>query len=216
SVWFENLDARLIDKIANLSTTRVYRKGATLFERNEPGDYLYGVISGRILISIRSIEGKELSLNTALAGDIGGEIAVLDGGLRTATGVALEETLVFVIHRDAFTPLLLEEPAIALNLIGILCERVRHTSRQVEDYALLPAKTRLACRLYSLVIESGQDMPCTVMVSQTELASFLNVTRQVVNGVLQELQAEGYVELGRNRIHIEYLEDLIPTDRTLS
>jgi CRP-like cAMP-binding protein len=63
----------------------VYEKGAVVFMRGDPGDCLCGVVTGRVRISASRPGGKEVFLNIIEPGDSFGEIALLDGQLRTAT-----------------------------------------------------------------------------------------------------------------------------------
>jgi CRP-like cAMP-binding protein len=209
SAWFRGLDNHLLAEIAGLSVIRTFAAGEMLFQQHEPGDYLFGVISGQIRISVNSSEGKELALNTLGPGDVGGEIAVLDGGPRTATGRALNKTTAFVVPREKFTELLLRQPKISVYLIRILCERVRRASQQVEDTAFLSVPQRIAGHLHMQVLASGGELPCRVKISQTELALFLNVTRQVVNKSLQVMQRQGFVSLNRGSIDVLDLREML-------
>ena len=213
SAWFRGLSDQSVADIAALSVNRVFRAGESIFQHGEPGDYLYGVVSGSVRISVQSADGRELALNTLGPGDIGGEIALLDGGPRTATGRAIEDTTVFVVPRDQFTQLLLKQPEIALYLIRILCERVRHTSRHIEDAAFKPLAERLAMQIAELIQanERGRLVhpPYTIKISQSELASFLNVSRQVVNGCLQGWQKAGHIKLARGSITVHDLQGLL-------
>lgn len=209
SAWFRGLDSELLAEIAALSVTRTFAAGEMLFQQHEAGDYLYGVISGQIRITVHSSEGKELALNTLGPGDVGGEIAVLDGGPRTATGSALTKTTAFVVPREQFSALMLKQPKIAIYMIKILCERVRRTSQQVEDTAFLAVPQRIARHLNMHVAEAGGELPCQVKISQTELALFLNVTRQVVNKSLQVMQQQGCVRLHRGSIDVLDLRSLL-------
>ena len=205
SAWFRAIDAPLLREISRLSVQRKYQDGEMVFHREEPGDYLYGVISGRIRVTTQAPDGREMALNTMKSGDVIGEIAVLDGGTRTASGRALEATVVFVIPRAAFTSLMLRQPSIALHMIELLCERVRRTSKQVEEAAFLSLSERLALLLENLVHESNTPLPCTLTISQSELASFLNASRQAVNGCLQVSQRQGLVTLKRGRVVVHAL-----------
>lgn len=213
SPLFRDVDTALLREIATLSTQRRYANGEVIFAQNEPGNYLYGVISGSVRVATRAADGRELALNTMMPGDIIGEIAVLDGGTRTASGHALEDTVVFVIAREPFTALMLREPTIALHMIKLLCQRVRRSSRQVEEAAFLTLPQRLALLLESLLDESSAaadgDSANVIKISQSELASFLNVTRQAVNGCLQTWQKEGFIALKRGRIEILDLQSLL-------
>lgn len=70
------------------ASVRCCRSGVILFRRGDPGDGLYAVLAGRIVVSVESQAGKELILNTFAPGDVLGEIALLDGRGRTATAGA--------------------------------------------------------------------------------------------------------------------------------
>jgi CRP/FNR family cyclic AMP-dependent transcriptional regulator len=204
SNWFRGIQANLLHEITAVSVQRRYGAGETVFNRDEPGDHLFGVISGSIRVTTQAADGRELALNTMKAGDLIGEISVLDGGTRTASGHALEPTVVFVIPRRKFKALMLRQPKIALHMIALLCERVRRTSAQVEEAAFLSLSERLARLLETLDNEAGAET-CVVKITQSELASFLNASRQAVNGCLGVWQKEGLISLGRGRIEIHQL-----------
>ncbi len=211
SEWFKDMSDELLREIAALSSQRRYGEGELVFARDTPGDYLYGVIAGSIRVTTMATDGRELSLNTMRAGDVIGEIAVLDGGVRTASGHALEPTTVFLVPREQFTALMLRQPSIALHMIRLLCERVRRTSRQVEEAAFLSLKQRLAQQLKKLVEDHGSELPCTIKISQAELASFLNASRQAVNGCLQEWARLDLLTLQRGRITVHDLAQILAT-----
>ncbi len=209
SNWFRGIADELLREIAALSVTRNYAVGETIFQRDEPGDYLFGVIAGSIRVAIHSPDGRELALNTMGPGDIIGEIAVLDGGVRTATGRATEPTQVFVVPREPFAQLMRRQPDIALHMIELLCERVRHAHQQVEEAAFLTLPQRLGRQLVALANTGAGALPVTIKISQGELATFLNASRQLVNGCLQGWQKQGYVSLKRGSIVVHDLDGLL-------
>ena len=96
------------------------------------------------------------------------------------------------------------EPQVALELLRLCGERLRWTSGLVEDAALLDAPARLAKRLLSLGELHGRKdgNGITLSISQEELASFLGVSRQVVNQYLQGWKGRGWVELGRGSVTV--------------
>src|SRR5215471_11038773 len=79
---------------------RVVGPGEVVFLRNDPGDGLYGVLAGSILIVADSAEGKELVLNKHGVGEFFGEVALLDGEGRSATAVAYESSKLVIIRGD--------------------------------------------------------------------------------------------------------------------
>src|SRR5215510_9443234 len=82
--------------------TRRVAMGDVVFRKDDPGDGLYGVLAGSILIVVESAEGKELILNIHGEGEFFGEVALLDGEGRSATAVAREASQLFFLGRAEF------------------------------------------------------------------------------------------------------------------
>lgn len=204
SPLFRGLPAASLQRIASLAVQRSYRTGEIVFSQGDPGDALYGVVTGRIRISAGTTEGKELYLNVMEPGDTFGEIALLDGGPRTASATATAPSELVSIRREHFRELLAREPSLSLELLRLCGERLRWTSGQVEDAALLDVPARLAKRLLSLTRHRGEAPRAAVAlrVSQEELASFLGVSRQIVNQHLQGWRARNWVRLGRGVVTV--------------
>lgn len=200
---FRGLPANLLATVAGLCTNRHYATGTIVFAQGEPGNTLFGVLSGQLRISTHSAAGQELHLNVIEPGEIVGEIAFLDGGRRTATGRAAQPSACFQIQRKPFFKLLEQEPELTVHLLQLVCQRVRWTSKLVADSAFLSVPERLATRLQEL--SDAEDGEGEVHLSQSELAHFLGVSRQVVNGHLQRWQRRGFVTLSRGTIAVHDL-----------
>src|SRR5688572_31788905 len=204
SPLFRGLPSATLERIATLATQKSYRRGEIVFSAGDAGDALFGVVSGRIRISAGTPDGREMSLNIMEPGDTFGEIALLDGGTRTATATATEPSELVSIRRDHFVGLLEREPRVALELLRLCGERLRWTSGLVEDAAFLDAPARLAKRLLGLGELHGQRAATglTVKISQEDLATFHGVQRQLVNQQLPRWKAKGWVALGRGSVTI--------------
>ena len=204
SPLFRGLAPATLERMAALATQRGYRRGEIVFNAGDAGDALFGVVSGRIRISTGTAEGREIFLNIMGPGDTFGEIALLDGGTRTATATAIEAAELVSIKREPFFELLEREPKAALELLRLCGERLRWTSGLLEDAAFLDAPARLAKRLLSLGELHGEDSAGgrTVRISQEELANFLGASRQSVNEQLQDWKTRGWVALGRGTVTV--------------
>jgi len=201
---FRGLTPATLQKISALAMRRPYGPGAIVFAQDEPGDALYGVITGTIRISTSASDGKEMFLNIMKPGDTFGEIALLDGNKRTATASARRPSELMVIRRDNFLTLLERDTTLAIHLLHLLCQRIRWTSGWAEDSALLAVPARLARRLLSLGKQHGYETKngIRVVISQEEVARFLGLSRQVVNQHLRNWKAKGWVDLGRGKMTI--------------
>src|SRR5688572_937103 len=120
---FRELPVELLAGVEALCRNRIYVRGQTVFEENSPGTTLHGVISGRLLISTSSSRGEELHLNIIEPGEIVGEIAFLDGSVRTATARAAETSVCFHIERASFFHLLKNRPELSIHLMQLVCKR---------------------------------------------------------------------------------------------
>ena len=204
---FRGLPDSVVMTVSGLCSNRRYDEGKVIFAQGEPGNQLFGVISGRIRITTHSVNGQELHLNVIEPGEIVGEIAFLDDGPRTATGRAAQPTTCFMIQRAPFMKLLEREPGLTVHLLELVCKRVRWTSKLVADSAFLSVPERLASRLSELsaVEDLDADGHTKVHISQGDLARFLGCSRQVVNGHLQTWQKQGFVTLARGSIVVHDL-----------
>lgn len=204
SPLFRGLSDESFERVVSLAVQRTFRSGEVVFSQGDPGDALYAVVTGRIRISAGTADGKEIFLNIMEAGDTFGEIALLDGGARTATATAIAPSELVSIRHEPLFALLEREPRLAMDLLRLCGERLRWTSGLVEDAALLDVPARLAKRLLSLALLHGEqtDGAVTLRLSQEDLANFLGVSRQVVNQHLKAWQENGWVGLHRGKITV--------------
>ncbi|WP_337997358.1 Crp/Fnr family transcriptional regulator [Oleispirillum naphthae] len=206
SPLFAGLDAAVLDRVLAVAVTRRLARGETLFQKGDPGDRLFGVLSGRVKVHTTSPEGKDVTLNLFKEGQFFGEIALLDELPRTADAVAMAPCELLVIHRRDFMPLVEVEGRLAMHIIRLLCQRVRATSEMLEDAAFLPLEQRLAKHLLRLVGNYGQPVAGGIEIglrlSQQELAHMMATTRESVNKQLQSWAQAGWIDLQRSRVTV--------------
>lgn len=196
--FFSALGPDAIAQIAALCTSRHLSDGETLFVKGDPGDALYGVRRGQVAITTTTSTGRQLTLNILGAGDVFGEIALLDGHPRSADAVASGPVELFVIRRQDFQDLLRRQPEITTRIIELLCERLRFSSERLEEVSLLSFRSRLARRLLKLADDFGED----VAITQEDLSVLVGAGRETVNRQLQKWQRSGIVHLGRGHVRI--------------
>src|ERR1700690_1673473 len=139
---FADLGADELARISSLCHTQHLGTGEVLFQKGDPGDALFGVRRGQIRIETGAADGSRLTLNFMGSGDLFGEVAVLDGQSRTADATAGEPTELFVLRREDFLSNLEREPRAAVNLIQLLCQRIRWMSERMEESVLQPLRGR--------------------------------------------------------------------------
>ncbi len=207
SELLSSLDEEMLERLLTMTVTRKLDKNETLFVKGDPGDSLFGVQSGKIKIVTTSPNGKEVTLNIIEEGQFFGEIAILDGMARTADAIAMEKTELLVVQRRDFIPFLEKYPKLCIQVMQLLCHRVRITSEMVEDAAFLPLDGRLAKRLLNLAALYGNEQESGgvligLNLPQQELARMMGTSRESVNKQLQIWRNEGWIELARGRVTI--------------
>jgi CRP-like cAMP-binding protein len=202
--FFSGLVQGTLERIAGICKPHHLAAREVLFLKGDPSDGLYAIRRGLIRIGTTDDLGQQMTMNILGGGDVFGEISLLDGRSRTADAVAMEDTEMFFLPRRDLLSLLKSEPSIALQLIVLLCARLRDIIERMEETTFLSAETRLARRILMLATDYGAE----VHASQEELASLAGVTRETVNRQLQSWKRSGVLSLGRGRLMIHDLEDL--------
>ena len=209
---FGKLSASEIDSLISYSRLERYPAGREIFAKGSPGQSLVAVLRGRIKISSLSNEGKEIVFNIINAGEIFGEIAVLDGEERSADATAMTECEVLVLNRRDFLHLLENRTDLCMIMLRILCQRLRQTSEQVEDVMFRHLESRLAKKLLQLAESVGlhglQSNSVELHLSQRELGNMAGGSRESVNKILQNWHRQGLIDLGKASVLIRDIQAL--------
>jgi MFS superfamily sulfate permease-like transporter len=133
---FDGLDEPQRARLSSRLARRELAAGEILFRRGEPGDRLFVLVRGAVTMMSGSAEAPGDRLATFAPGVVFGETAMLDGGGRTATGVADEPSVVYALSRDALDSLRDEDPALALavlrNIARQLSARLRFANQTID------------------------------------------------------------------------------------
>lgn len=203
---FAELDERHRLNIVRQCRRRKLPARQVVFHEGEPGREMYIVLAGRLKVSVTSEEGKELSFFILHPGDIFGELALLDGERRSATVTAIEPCELLVLHHRDFQRLLKEHQVIGLKLLSILAGRVRATTSLYESSVFIEIPGRLAGKLLELAEEHGKEedggIKIDLKLSQYELGTLINATRESVNKQLTEWKRQGIIEMRQGKVFI--------------
>lgn len=200
------------DRRRVLAATRRRRFGRreVLFHEGDPGDTVHLIDRGRVAVRVTTPLGDVATLNVRGAGDVVGELALLDpASRRTATVLALEPTETLAVHRDEFTDLRRRHPSVDRFLVAILAAEVQRLSSLLAEALYVPVDTRVIRRLLALTeIYASESGPTEVPLTQEELASLAGTSRATVNRVLGEAERDGVVDVRRGRIVVTDPEGL--------
>lgn len=194
--------------ILDLCVPRKIRKRTEVVRQGEDGRDMFIVSSGHLRVSAISSDGKELSFGVLGENDYFGELSLLDGRRRSATVTAIEDTEVLVLGFSEYQRLLKEYPHTATQLltrmVTTLASRLRLTDELYQDAVFLDVSARLA--KFLLFSSSPVDNPdstermLSLELSQYELGTLINASRESVNKQLREWEELGVVTLGGGNI----------------
>ena len=204
TMLFGGLDRAALRRLAAMARPILVKPDAAVFRKGDPSRALYVIDQGRVKIATTSAEGREIVLNLLGPGAIFGEIALVDGGDRTADAVATEPARLLALDRAELIPYLEANPKLMLHMLVVMAQRVRWVASSLEDAAFLSLPARAAKRLLLLGEQFGLDTPAglrlTVSLPQHEMARHLGVTRESVNRLFQEWMAQGVIAIDRGVI----------------
>jgi len=198
---FSDLAPDAFDQLCRYAQPTWLKRGATLFAKGDPGHSLYAVISGTVKISVSSPDGRNAILNLIGAGEVFGEIALLDGQPRTADATANTNCEILVIDRRDFLPFVHSQPTLAMKFIELLCGRLRWTSDQVEQIILQDLPGRLASALLGLTEKRKlENTSRTIAITQQEISEMVGMTRESINKQLRAWAARDWLRLEHGAI----------------
>jgi CRP-like cAMP-binding protein len=167
----------------------------------DPGDSMMALLAGTVRISAPSPTGKEITLGLMQPGEFFGELALLDGNERSADAKAMTNCTLAVLNRRDVLQFLDRNPSSWLNLVEILCERLRRTTVQITEVALLELPIRLAKALLRLsAVDESTATP--IQLSQRELGNIVGATRESVNKCMREWQRSNTIRIDGNSITV--------------
>jgi CRP-like cAMP-binding protein len=211
---FAELSPDQLAKIAALASVRHYLAREVVVTQGDPAHSLFAIVRGRLKVSSCGPDGRDVVLGIMSEGEVFGEIALLDGGLRSATCTAIEGCELLAIDRAPFLQLLEQTPSIAVRLLHVLSGRLRRLSQRSEDAAFLDVPSRLARSLLDLASRFGERSSSTsgvhiaLKLSQQELGDLVGATRESVNKHLSDWSRQGFLQMHGGKMVISDIESV--------
>lgn len=138
---FSSLSEKECKRLLPLLKVVTYRKGEVICREGEEGDTLYLIDEGKVRISQRVPGGGEETLTILNAGDVFGELALIDDAPRSADAIAHEDVRLYELKREDFEDLLFLDKELAyvvlLGMVRILAQRLRETNEKLKAFLAL-------------------------------------------------------------------------------
>jgi CRP-like cAMP-binding protein len=186
-----------LQALARAAVRRNFAAGEIMFLRGEPGHGMFAIAQGSVRVFVDGHGGGDIVIATRAAGDVLGEMALLDGRTRSASARAIERVATLYVSRSAFEDWLAGHPTASRAMLQVLAQRLRDATDQVAELALLSVEARVARRLLRVfeTANGGAPSPRAAMrINQGELAASIGVTRESVNKHLARMKQAGVIE----------------------
>ena len=134
-------------------TIHEYSDGETIFREGDEGGTAYIIDQGQVTVT-KQFEGQEVHLARLGAGEIFGEMSLIEERPHSATVRAVGQTLIREIPREEFSTSLKKDPQAAMSLLKVLFERLREANATILQ---LQKESPQGCRLSSPLSHSANE-----------------------------------------------------------
>ncbi|MGH9242792.1 MAG: Crp/Fnr family transcriptional regulator [Acidimicrobiales bacterium] len=202
---FANLTDDELGQLGRAAQRRRLFRNDVLFIEGDEADELFVVLSGRVAIANRSPDGRESLLALMEAGDVFGDMGLLDRLGRSAQARALETSEVLVIPYAPVREIYRSRPELLWGVVELLAGRLRSMDEALADAVFLDVTGRTAKRLLELAGEADEFV---LPVTQEELAGMVGASRERVNKAIAAFVRLGWVEQAERRYRITNRQQL--------
>ncbi len=195
---FDGLTAGQLDWVARRAHRRAFPAGTNVLMIEQPGEAIYIILHGTVKIHVEQGDGRDVILSILGAGDLLGEMSLIDRVGRSASAVTLESSLLLWMDRHSFQELLDEFPPVARNLVRILSARVRLSDQLIQALATLDVYGRVARQLLAFAERYGRpiangEIRIPIALTQGDIADLVGASRKRVNQVMVAFKSQGLI-----------------------
>ena len=204
---FSDLEGEELERFSRVAVPRAFPAATRVFHEGDHSDACYIVRSGSFRVTREHSDGRAITLATLGPGDIFGELAMLDGEVRSASVESLVDGELLALPASEVRALLARHPEITVKLVAALVRRLRTANERISRQSFQTVPSRVAGVLSQLVAEEtprGESEPdeVTIRMNQADLAQLAGTSRESVSRFLADLDRAGIVRPGRGRVTI--------------
>jgi CRP/FNR family cyclic AMP-dependent transcriptional regulator len=186
-------------EISRHGVPREFRARTVLLSEGDRSDAIYIILEGRVRVFVSDGEGREALLSIMGPGEYFGELA-LDEGPRSASVMTIEACRMLVIPVADLADFVKSNPAFAMHFIRKLISKIRSLTESVRSLALMDAYGRVARLLLEQSVTKSGVRFIPERMTQSEIASRVGCSREMVSRIFKDLVQGGYVTLESDRI----------------
>jgi CRP/FNR family transcriptional regulator len=203
---FAELSPEELERIGKVAIPRRYPRATRVFHEGDAGDACYIVREGACRVTREHRDGRAITLANLGPGAIFGELAMFDGGIRSASVEAVEDTELLALPAPDMRALLRDHPELAEKFVVALARRLRAANERISRQSFQTVPSRVAGVLRQLMSEDEVAAEgsggITIRLRQADLAQLAGTSRESVSRFLATLERAGVVRVGRARVTV--------------
>jgi CRP/FNR family cyclic AMP-dependent transcriptional regulator len=194
---FTGLTHTQLDWVAQRAHRRVFEAGRNVMTIDQPGEAVYIILHGTVKIHIEQGE-RDVIISIMGAGDLLGEMSLIDSIGRSASAVTLEDSLMLWMDKATFNYMLDNFSPVARNLVKILSSRVRFLDQLIQALATLDVNGRVARQLLAFAEKFGSEKDgvtqIRLVLTQGDIADLVGASRKRVNQAMVLFKEQGLID----------------------
>ncbi len=198
--FLRGLDDEMLSVLAQSAVWKVFPPNAAIFWEGDVESNLFYLVYGSLKAIKTSPDGREHVLSFIQPGEVFNELGVFARKPNPATAIALEESGIWLIPRQALEEIVITHPQTAIQIIERMAERIINLVTLASDLSLKTVEARFI--KFLLEQANGDVIERRRWTNQTELAARLGTVPDVLSRVIRELTKAGLIQMDRQRIHI--------------
>jgi len=206
---FEKLSNEQLASLEGGARTKSFAKGTTIYFPQDEADAVFLLVSGRVRLGSATPDGKLAILGFIEAGELFGELSLVDVSQREERSEAVRNSVVVVLPTKILCEIMDESPSLAIGVTKLIGFRRKRVERRLKSLLFRSNRERLIALLLDLSEQYGKTIPgpvtkgavhLDIKLSHQDLANIIGATREAVTITLGEMQQQGLLTIQRQSI----------------
>ena len=206
---FEKLSNAQLASLEDGARTKSFAKGTTIYFPQDAANAVFLLVSGRVRLGATTPDGKLAILGFIEAGELFGELSLIDVSQREERSEAVRSSVVVVLPTNILCEIMDESPSLAIGVTKLIGFRRKRVERRLKSLLFRSNRERLIALLLDLSDQYGKPISessakgtvyLDIKLTHQDLANIIGATRETVTITLGEMQQQGLLTIQRQRI----------------
>jgi CRP-like cAMP-binding protein len=195
-----------LDRLVGAAHQKHVRAGEFFFMQNDPAERMFVLLKGRVRLSQAGVDGQQVLIRVITPVTLFALVAITSTASYLVTAQAGEDSQAIYWTRPELALFSKVIPQLALNATGIMAERLNEIQERFREVTTERVEERLAHTLIRLAGQSGRSVAEGILIdmkiTRQDLAEMSGTTLFTTSRVLNAWQAQGHLQIGRQKIII--------------